>query len=394
MKVLVVAAGPFPIGRGTPTRTLQVSHALALRGHDICVVAFPIADESILTDLRIERSGGSPRYKKTSPGPSWSKLLVMDTRLARKVRELLEQEPFDVIYAHHYEGLLVASAARRCAGIQTPIVFDAHTLLGSELSNYFPKVLSGPIKWLGTALDGNLIRLADAIISVTDEMKNFYAARARPTMPVVTAINGVESEKFALAPVPRTERAPVRVVFAGNLSSYQGFDLLLAAFRKVRRQRQDIELLVAASEASSVLAAMGVSDPAREGILIRSGGFADLPPILASADIAASPRTECPGIPQKLLNYMAAALPTVSFKGSSGILVHEQTGLVVPNGDIDGFAAAIMRLASSSDLRLQLGKAAQALVKAEFRWERVAVTFEGVCRLLQQSPRPGSETGL
>jgi len=388
MKILVVAAGPFPMGRGTPTRTLRVSQALAKRGHDICVVAFPIADQSIVTDLRIERSGGSPRYQKTSPGPSLAKLVMMDTRLARKIRELLEQEPFDVIYAHHYEGLLVSSAARGCADIPTPIVFDAHTLLGSELRNYFPRAFSGPINWIGTTLDSGLIRLADAVISVTDEMTKFYAACARPNLPVVTAINGVESEKFARVPALRTEMTPVRVVFAGNLSSYQGFDLLLAAFRKIRAHRQDIELLVAASEASAVLAAMGVADPAREGILVRSGSFADLPAILGSADIAANPRTVCPGVPQKLLNYMAAALPTVSFKGSSAILVHEQTGLIVPNGDIDGFAAAIMRLASASDLRLQLGKAAQALVTTEYRWERVAVAFEGVCRLLKQSSRP------
>ena len=103
---------------------------------------------------------------------------------------------------------------------------------------------------------------------------------------------------------------------------------------------------------------------------------------------------ECPGIPQKLLNYMAAALPTVSFEGSSAILAHEETGLVVPNGDIDGFAAAIMRLADARDLRFRLGSAAQALVRAKFKWERVAVVFEGVCRLLQPRPIQGIETGL
>ena len=101
-----------------------------------------------------------------------------------------------------------------------------------------------------------------------------------------------------------------------------------------------------------------------------SGEFNELPSILASADIATNPRTVCPGIPQKLLNYMAAALPTVSFEGSSAILVHEKTGLIVSNGDIDGFAKAIMRLADSSDMRLRMGSAARALIKAEYNWEQ------------------------
>ena len=383
MKILVIAAGPFPMGRGTPARTLRVSEALAARGHDVCVAAFPLADQSIETNLRIERSEGVRGYDKTSPGPSWVKLFAMDSRLATRVRKLLEQESFDVIYAHHYEGLLVASIARRRSGVRMPIVFDSHTLLGSELSYYFPKFLSAPIAWFGTILDGQLIRLTDAIICVTDEITHFYGLRSKPDLPTVTAANGVELEKFVRVSVSRNDASPVRVVFAGNLSGYQGFDLLLAAFRKIRQRRQDIELVVASPEAESVLSALGVDTPDAQGILVRSGNFRDLAEILASADIAANPRIVCPGIPQKLLNYMASALPTVSFEGSSAILVHEKTGLVVPNADIDKFAAAITRLADSRNLRLRLGNAARELVEAEFTWERVAATFERVYRRLK-----------
>ncbi len=384
MRILVIAGGPFPMGRGTPARTLRVSEALAARGHDVCVAAFPLADPQIETKLRIERSEGVRGYHKTSPGPSWTKLFAMSPRLATRVQELLEQRCFDVIYAHHYEGLLVASIARRRSGVRVPIVFDSHTLLGSELGYYFPKFLRTPIAWLGAILDGRLIRLADAIICVTDEITNFYAARAKPDLPTITAASGVEIEKFACVSAPRHDAASVRVVFAGNLSGYQGFDLLLAAFRRIRRQRRDIELVVSSPEAESVLSALGVDDPHAQGIRVRSASFRDLPEILAAADIAANPRIVGAGIPQKLLNYMASGLPTVSFEGSATILVHEKTGLVVPNGDIDAFAAAITRLADARQLRLQLGNAARALVEAEYKWERVAVIFERVCdRLLR-----------
>lgn len=384
MKILVIAAGPLPLGRGTPVRTLRVSEALASHGHDICVAAFPIADKSIETKLRIERSKGVRGYSKTSSGPSVAKLFVMNPRLATKVRELLEHESFDVIYAHHYEGLIVASIARRRAGVTTPIVFDSHTLLGSELNYYFPRSLGWLVSWLGSVLDSHLFRLADAVIGVSDEITFFYALRSRPDLPIVTATNGVEYETFNRASNSGSRSSSVRVVFAGNLSGYQGFDFLIAAFRVIRRQRQDIELIIAAREADEVLAAMGIENPGEEGITVLSGEFNELPSILASADIATNPRTVCPGIPQKLLNYMAAALPTVSFEGSSAILVHGKTGLIVSNGNIDDFAKAIMRLADSSDLRLRMGSAARALIKAEYNWERVAATFERVCQMLKQ----------
>jgi len=384
VKILVISAGPFPFARGTPARTLRVSEALEARGHEVCVAAFPIADQNIETKLRIEISRGVRFYRKTTPGPSVAKLFIMNPRLATRVRELLEQESFDVIYAHHYEGLLVASLARRRARVRTPIVFDSHTLLGSELSYYFPAFLSGPVTWLGTILDGRLIRHADAIIGVSDEITDFYASCSKPDLPILTAANGVEYEKFIRMSASRGDASPVRIVFAGNLSGYQGFDLLIAAFHIIRQQRQDIELIIAAPEAAAVLAAMGIDNPCDEGILVCPDGFSELPRILASADIATNPRTVCPGIPQKLLNYMAAALPTVSFEGSSAILVHEQTGLIVPDGDVDEFAAAIMRLADASDLRLRLGSAARALVETEYNWERVATTFEHVNRMIQQ----------
>ena len=384
MKILVIVAGPFPLGRGTPARTLRVSQSLAARNHEICVAAFPIADQRIETNLRIERSRGSRSYCKTSPGPSVKKLFVMDPRLVVKVRELLKLESFDVIYAHHYEGLVVASIARRHAGVSVPIVFDSHTLLGSELSYYFPKFLGWTVAWLGAFLDGRLFRLADAVIGVSDEITNFYALRSNPGLPILTATNGVEYEKFIRASKSGGGGALVRVIFAGNLSGYQGFDLLVAAFRKIRHQRQDIELIIAAPGADAVLAAMGMDNPRDEGILVHAGGFNELPHILASADIAANPRTVCSGIPQKLLNYIAAALPTVSFEGSAAILVHEQTGLIVPNGDIDGFAAAIMRLADEYDARQRLGSAARALIEAKYNWERVATTFERVIHMLEQ----------
>ncbi|MFQ5634529.1 MAG: glycosyltransferase family 4 protein [Gammaproteobacteria bacterium] len=386
MKILVIAAGPFPLARGTPARTLRVSEALEARGHEVCVAAFPLADDSIETTLRIERSPGVRSYNKTSPGPSIKKFFLMNPRLATTVRELLERERFDAIYAHHYEGLLVASVARRRSRLRIPIIFDSHTLLGSELSFYAPGIFGWPADRFGAILDKCLFRLADAVIGVTDEIAYFYASRSESDMPILSAVNGVECEKFAHPPRSDVGRKPILVVFAGNLSSYQGFDLLVSAFGRIRKQRNDIELLVASEDAIDALSAVGIDDPFEHGILVQPGGFTELPQVLAAADIAVNPRTVCPGIPQKLLNYMAAELPTVSFDGSAAILVHEESGLIVPNGDTDKFAEAVIRLADSPELRMRLGHTALNLVRSEFTWDRVAVTFERIAGVLLGSP--------
>lgn len=72
--------------------------------------------------------------------------------------------------------------------------------------------------------------------------------------------------------------------------------------------------------------------------------LARLPSQLTSADVLVNPRTKCPGVPMKLLNYMASGAPIVSFEGSSRYLVDGQSGIVVPNEDVRSFAAGVLGL--------------------------------------------------
>jgi glycosyltransferase involved in cell wall biosynthesis len=52
-------------------------------------------------------------------------------------------------------------------------------------------------------------------------------------------------------------------------------------------------------------------------------------------------------------------------------VVHGQTGLVVPPGDIPALAAAMERLASDADLRAAFGQAGREHVRARFSRERL-----------------------
>ncbi len=97
------------------------------------------------------------------------------------------------------------------------------------------------------------------------------------------------------------------------------------------------------------------------------------------------PRVHCDGIPQKLLNYMAAAKPIVAFAGSAKLLTHEQTGLVVPDGEVEAFADAIASLVEEPRRAAELGRRARAFVAAHHSWEHAAEQVEDVYyRLLRR----------
>jgi hypothetical protein len=139
-------------------------------------------------------SEGLRGYRRTSPGPSWGETAFDESATGDEGPELLEQESFDVIYAHHYEACWWPDCA--VAPVFVCPSSSIRTLLGSELGYYFTKFLRTPIAWLGAILDGRLIRLADAIpLRPTDH--ELLRGAGQPDLPTITAASGVEIEKFA-----------------------------------------------------------------------------------------------------------------------------------------------------------------------------------------------------
>ncbi len=389
MRILVIAACPLPWPRGTPIRIHRMAEALCRRGHEIHVATYPLGHPGTPTPYETHRVGWANMRVAPEPGPSLKKFFVLDPLLIRKVRHLLDEMRFDVIHAHHYEGLITALWARR-SDQQVPVVYDSHTLLGSELPHY-PLLIPGKLAaWIGRRLDGTLPRRADHIIAVTERMREWLTTKGDVSAALISLIpNGVEHEHFAIPAVSAIGSltdddavSPVRIVFTGNLAEYQRIDLLLKAFQQVHNALPQSRLiLVTDSDLNPVMrriSALGLTNH----ITPIQADYASLPARLAEADVLVNPRTRCDGIPQKLLNYMAAGRPIVSFEGSAALLEHDRTALLVADADTDGFAQAILRILSQPQLGQRLGQAARDEVIAHYGWQNVAQKVENVYSML------------
>lgn len=382
MRILTIAACPLPWPRGTPIRIHRTAEALAARGHEVHVVTYPLGDERVAIPYEVHRVGSSRERLDPRPGPSVRKLLRLDPMLVRETKRLLREEPFDVIHAHHYEGLIVALLARR-ATRGAPIVFDSHTLLATELPEYRSPVPRSLTRRVGRWIDRTLPPRADHVVAVTDRMRDWFATDGSiPAERVSLIPNGVEYEDFqaaARAHTPATDDT-FRVTFAGNLAAYQGIPHLLDAFALVHAENSRARLEIIADAPldpwRSRIAELGIAD----AVDAVSCGYAELPLRLQSADVLVNPRTDCDGLPQKLLNYMASGRPIVSFAGSAAILEHERTGWIVPDGDVAAMAAAIRRIRQDPARAAALGDAARELVAASHSWTQVAEQIERAYR--------------
>ena len=115
----------------------------------------------------------------------------------------------------------------------------------------------------------------------------------------------------------------------------------------------------------------------------------DVPEILASCDIAVLPSL-AEGLPNAVLEYMAAGLPVVAsaLGGNLEVIQDGLTGLLVPPEDAGSLAAALLRLLEDEYLAELLAKAGREHVTSRFSFDRLVAETENLyVRQLQAAGR-------
>lgn len=388
LRIAMIAACPFPYPRGTPVRILRMAEALERRGHEVHVVTYHLGRAMQDGRIHVHRIPDVPSYKRVAPGPSYQKLLLLDPLLFWKLGQVLRQQHFDVIHAHHYEGLLVARAHRR---LRTPVIYDAHTLLSSELPFYGKNMGARVKRIIGRLFDRYLPGRASHVVAVTEKIRDRLVEMGSVKPDRITVVtNGVGLAQFDRAqPVPHDG---VRtIVFTGNLASYQGIVPMLHAFRQVHAARSGVRLQIVTEDSFEPYEQLARSLGIRQDIELVNVPFEELPPYLVAADVAVNPRSDGDGIPQKLMNYMAAGRPIVSFRSSAAHLVHGETALLAPDHDMNAFAQAIVCVLDNPELARRIGAGARAHVERSFSWSRTAERTEGVYARVLQDQREVEE---
>jgi glycosyltransferase involved in cell wall biosynthesis len=212
--------------------------------------------------------------------------------------------------------------------------------------------------------------LADQTVAVT---------KAIPGRNLRVIPNGVDTTRYRPDPVKRA-----RMREALGLGGHFAW---LAVGRLMWKKDYETMLRAFATAASGVLLIAGAGPQEAE---LRQHGTAarflgereDIADMLAACDgFVQSSVVE--GLPMALLEAAASALPCVAADagGVSDIILHEQTGYLVPPGDPDALAAAMLRLMHLAESeRRQLGTAARERVVARFDLAAVLDQWEELYR--------------
>mgnify|MGYP001582635926 CR=1 FL=1 len=378
LRILEVAALPFPSRQGTQVALDSMCRGLAERGHEIHLLAYAHGAFHVNAPYEIHRLPDSPRFRSLRSGPDWRRALL-DLRLAAEVRRLAGALRPDVVHLHNVEAaaatlLLTFRPAPRC-------VYHAHNLMEHELPAYGtigPRALTGR---LGRFLDASLPARADLTIAISRSTRDGLVRAGADPARVRVVEPGADLEDLAGGPVPQPGAPPdtpegFRVAYLGNLDRYQGVDRILDALALLRRRGLPAELVAISDSAPGSLSrrAGTLGLPAR---FVPHGTLADAISALRGCRVAALGRTVPGGFPMKLLVLLAARVPVAAVRTAvDGLDV--DTAVVAARDDTPEALAEALQAAAGDAGRADRVAAGLRLARERFSRSAAAARLETV----------------
>lgn len=197
--------------------------------------------------------------------------------------------------------------------------------------------------------------------------------------------NGVDLEKFNQpAGRARVSVSSVgdgkRIALVGNMTSaVKGHPVLIDAAAAIVGEFPDVRFLLVGDGPSRKQFEAKVGEMRLEKNVLFLGQRDDVPEILADCDIAVLP-SQTEGLPNALLEYLAAGLATVASQagGNTEIVKDGVTGLLVPPDNPRLLAAAVLRLLRDPDLARSLGNKGREFVRQTFGFGRLVEQTEAL----------------
>jgi phosphatidylinositol alpha-mannosyltransferase len=294
--------------------------------------------------------------------------VVLSSRFSYRVKAILSRERFDVIHLHEPLMPVICPLALYHSKVhpQTLVLGTFHAYRERSAAYKYGRRILG--RCLGR-LDGRI---------VVSEAAREYTARYFPGDYRVIS-NGVDLSCFgdsSLAPVPEFADGRPNILFVGRLEKRKGFVHLLRAFVGVQAKMPQARLLVAGAfdqkqmepfarqvEACGLHEVHFISWPSKE-MLAR---------FYRTADVVCAPSTGFESFGLILVEAMAAGRPVVTsdIPGYREVVRHEIEGLLVPPGDEEGLAAALLQLLANKEQQERMGLNGRARASL-YAWNRVA----------------------
>jgi glycosyltransferase involved in cell wall biosynthesis len=295
------------------------------------------------------------------------------------LRKIIKKEGFDLVHMHtsHAHTLGVAAAG---FGKTAKTVVSRRV----DFSIYrHPFSLSGFKYRFGVT----------RYIAISQAIMNQLGKDGIPADRISLVHSGIDLARFS-----RVDGSGIRTEFkidpkaflvgtVAHFAWHKGLHHLLDAFRRARKELPHARLLLVGDgelfeEIKAKAVANGLSDT-----VIFPGFRKDIPEAIQAMDLFVMPST-MEGLCTSILDALALEKPVIGSRvgGIPEILLHEESGLLVPPKDPEALAKAILRLARNPDLARELGRRGRLRVEEMFSAEAMVEGVLEVYRSVLEEP--------
>lgn len=304
-----------------------------------------------------------------------------------EVYRLLSRGRYDIVQSHTSVGGVIGRLAGWAA--RTPaVVWTVHGLGAHPGHPWWKRALLGAVEML-------LDRFTDHYVAVSQDLLEQGVRAGIYRADKVTVIpNGLQLDHVPSVFDPAAKRWSLGIVegcpvigTVTRLEPQKANDRFLHAVARVARQMPNVMTVIAGDgperQALEALAArLGLAER-----VLFLGWRTDAVELLGALDVfCMTSRWE--GCPMVLLEAMAMRRPVVAadIGGVREIVVSEETGLLVPPGDPDAMARALLRLLADEGERARMGAAGRLRVEQRFSAPQMLAAYARLYRDLAVTP--------
>jgi glycosyltransferase involved in cell wall biosynthesis/SAM-dependent methyltransferase len=285
--------------------------------------------------------------------------------LARAARRMPAPDVVLVGYLGHFDVHLARLVFRR-----VPVVLDH--LVGASATARDRRLDGGPRQALLAMIDAAALRAADIVVVDTEEHLDALPGRHQSRAVVVPV--GAPSAWYAAARPAAGDDAPgpLRVVFYGLYTPLQGAPVIGAALARIAGAPIEVTMVGSGQDAAETRTAAAANHAVRWLDWVPA---AELPALVASHQV-------CLGIfgtgdkalrvvPNKVFQGAAAGCAIVTSDTAPQRRALAGGAILVPPGDPEALATALLRLAGDRAELARLRQQAQGLAQQQFAPERI-----------------------
>ncbi len=296
-----------------------------------------------------------------------------DFKLLARVRNFIRDEKIDVVMTTLFYADVLGAMAGKSGGAKG--VFSWETISS-------PKWLVPHRLWSYRYA----IRNTDKVISVSKATASWLVEKRKVNPGKVMIIPyGVNLDKFnpAIKSVTRESIGltddDIVIGQVSRLNEQKGHCYLIDAAPDIIATQPNVKFVLVGdgplrSQLTQQIVANGVEDH-----FILLGFRQDVPEILPLFDVFTLPSLY-EGLPNVVLEAMACGLPVVAtpVDGTKEAVIDQETGLLVPVGEVRQLADNLLHVISDHDLKLKLGHAGRMRVEDEFSLDGQVKKFENL----------------